>query len=153
MTVLVIEAGPVDWNQDGILTPGNFQPWWYFYPGLETVPHAGLNNRTPDAIAAQVVGGGSVINAMVYLRGDANDYDAWGALGNPGWSWKNMLPYFKKVRRLFLLILGMHFWYHGQLQETQVTDLGHATTGGELHPTGSCPGRCWEHHLGQLGPW
>ncbi|KAL2268189.1 hypothetical protein VTJ83DRAFT_3035 [Remersonia thermophila] len=97
VTVLVIEAGPIDFGQDGILVPGNFQPWWYFWPGLETVPQAGLNNRTPDAIAARVVGGGSTINAMVYLRGDADDYNAWGALGNPGWSWQNMLPYFKKA--------------------------------------------------------
>ncbi|KAG7284077.1 hypothetical protein NEMBOFW57_010438 [Staphylotrichum longicolle] len=97
VTVLVIEAGPLDAGQDGILVPGAYAPWYYFWPGLNTVPQTGLNNRTISAITAQVVGGGSTINAMVYLRGDADDYNAWGALGNSGWSWANMLPYFKKA--------------------------------------------------------
>ncbi|KAK3904582.1 hypothetical protein C8A05DRAFT_42370 [Staphylotrichum tortipilum] len=82
---------------DGILVPGAFAPYYYFWPGLTTVPQAGLNNRSIGAITAQVVGGGSTINAMVYLRGDVDDYDAWGALGNSGWSWQNLLPYFKKA--------------------------------------------------------
>lgn len=68
MTVLVIEAGPLDAGQDGILVPGAYAPWYYFWPGLNTVPQTGLNNRTISAITAQVVGGGSTINAMVYLR-------------------------------------------------------------------------------------
>ncbi|SPQ25932.1 bb02905e-a6b5-44a0-b1cb-607825c8e916 [Thermothielavioides terrestris] len=96
VTVLVIEAGPLDQGQDGILVPGAYAPYLYFWPNLITVPQAGLNNRTPGAITAQVVGGGSTINAMVFLRGDADDYDAWGSLGNPGWSWQGLLPYFIK---------------------------------------------------------
>lgn len=68
MSVLVIEAGPVDPGLDGILVPGAFAPYYYFWPGLQTVPQTGLNNRTIPAITAQVVGGGSTINAMVYLR-------------------------------------------------------------------------------------
>ena len=68
VTVLVVEAGPLDAGQDGILVPGAFAPYYYFWPGLATVPQAGLNNRTIGAITAQVVGGGSTINAMVYLR-------------------------------------------------------------------------------------
>ncbi len=68
MTVLVIEAGPLDAGQDGILVPGAYAPWYYFWPGLTSTPQAGLNNRTIAAITAQVVGGGSTINAMVYLR-------------------------------------------------------------------------------------
>ncbi len=68
MSVLVVEAGPLDPGTDGVLVPGAFAPWWYFWPGLSTVPQAGLNNRTISAITAQVVGGGSAINAMVYLR-------------------------------------------------------------------------------------
>jgi choline dehydrogenase len=68
VSVLVIEAGPLDAGQDGILVPGDFSPWFYFWPGLATVPQEGLNNRTIGAISAQVVGGGSTINAMVYLR-------------------------------------------------------------------------------------
>jgi choline dehydrogenase-like flavoprotein len=68
VTVLVIEAGPLDQGQDGILVPGAYAPYLYFWPNLVTVPQAGLNNRTIAAITAQVVGGGSTINAMVYLR-------------------------------------------------------------------------------------
>ncbi|KAK3291832.1 uncharacterized protein B0H64DRAFT_408215 [Chaetomium fimeti] len=97
VSVLVIEAGPLDQGQDGILVPGAYAPYLYFWPGLTSVPQEGLNNRAVTGIAAQVAGGGSTINAMVYLRGDADDYDAWGALGNSGWSWDNMLPYFKKA--------------------------------------------------------
>lgn len=45
----------------------------------------------------KVLGGGSILNAMCWNRGGQDDYDAWEALGNPGWNWEGMLPYFKKV--------------------------------------------------------
>ncbi|KAK0724725.1 hypothetical protein B0H67DRAFT_480481 [Lasiosphaeris hirsuta] len=95
VSVLVIEAGPFDQGQDGILVPGAYAPYLYFWPNLVTVPQAGLNNRSIGTVCAQVVGGGSAINAMVFLRGDAEDYNGWGSLGNPGWSWDNLLPFFK----------------------------------------------------------
>lgn len=63
-----------------------------------TIPQPALNNRTSRIWAASAVGGGSAVNGMVFPRGAAIDYDAWEALGNPGWSWNNMLPYFQKVR-------------------------------------------------------
>jgi choline dehydrogenase-like flavoprotein len=44
-----------------------------------------------------VVGGGSILNGIVTTRGARAHYDAWEALGNPGWGWQGMLPYFKKV--------------------------------------------------------
>lgn len=44
------------------------------------------------------VGGGSLINGMCWTRGGSADYDAWVALGNPGWGWNDLLPYFKRVR-------------------------------------------------------
>jgi choline dehydrogenase-like flavoprotein len=59
-------------------------------------PEPGLGNGTFSVLAAKVLGGGSVINGMVYDRGSAVDYDAWGALGNKGWGWSGMEPYFKK---------------------------------------------------------
>jgi choline dehydrogenase-like flavoprotein len=82
VTVLVVEAGPFDQGQDGILVPGAYAPYYYFWPNLVTVPQTGLKNREIPTIAAQVVGGGSVINAMVYLRCartdlQARNWDAW----------------------------------------------------------------------------
>ncbi|KAK4162309.1 putative GMC oxidoreductase [Cladorrhinum sp. PSN259] len=97
VSVLVIEAGPFDWGQEGILVPGMYQPWWFFWPNLVTIPEEGLNNRQIGTVAGQVVGGGSAINAMVYVRGDSDDYDAWGSIQDDSTlSWQNMLPYFLK---------------------------------------------------------
>ena len=76
-------------------------------PGLETppqytitytsTPQPGLNNRTSSVSTAKVVGGASVHNGMFFNRGSKDDYDAWKRLGNPGWAWDDLLPYFKKV--------------------------------------------------------
>ncbi|KAK3322055.1 hypothetical protein B0H66DRAFT_553184 [Apodospora peruviana] len=96
VTVLVLEAGPFDQGQDGILIPGAFAPYLYFWPNLVTVPQVGLNDRSFPAICAQVVGGGSTINAMVFLRGATVDYDGWESLGNPRHSWDDLFPYFLK---------------------------------------------------------
>ncbi|KAI0406925.1 hypothetical protein F4802DRAFT_81688 [Xylaria palmicola] len=95
VSVLVVEAGPFDQGEDSVLIPGAYPAFQYFN-GLESVPQEGLNNRSVDTICAKVVGGGSVVNAMVYLRGDKADYDDWGKLGNPGWSWNSIFPYFLK---------------------------------------------------------
>jgi len=46
--------------------------------------------------SGKVVGGGSTVNGMLYVRGDQEDYDAWHRRGNPGWAWKDVLPYFKR---------------------------------------------------------
>ena len=64
-------------------------PYWY---DLTSTPQAGLGNNTFQVPAAQVVGGGTVINGMFFDRGAAADYDAWEELGNPGWGWKSLLP-------------------------------------------------------------
>ncbi|KAI0113930.1 hypothetical protein GGR51DRAFT_471387 [Nemania sp. FL0031] len=95
VSVLVVEAGPSDQGEDSVLIPGDYPPFQYFN-GLESVPQEGLDNRSVDTVCAKVVGGGSVVNAMVYLRGDKVDYDDWGKLGNSGWSWDSMFPYFLK---------------------------------------------------------
>lgn len=55
-----------------------------------------MANRTATVTVAKVLGGGSVVNGMIYDRGAAADYDAWEALGNKGWGWKGMLPFFRK---------------------------------------------------------
>lgn len=62
-----------------------------------TVPQAGLGGRRGFQPRGQVLGGSSAVNAMVYCRGHRSDYDGWAALGNPGWDWASVLPYFKKA--------------------------------------------------------
>lgn len=56
-----------------------------------------MNNRTIGIPQGKVIGGSSVLNGMAFDRGAASDYDAWVDLGNPGWGWTDLLPYFKKV--------------------------------------------------------
>lgn len=96
--MLVLEYGPLDQQEASVLVPGLLNltstPYWF---GLRSTPQAGLNNASFSVPSAAVVGGGSVINGMFSDRGAASDYDAWRDLGNPGWGWEDMLPYFKKV--------------------------------------------------------
>ncbi|EUC34141.1 GMC oxidoreductase [Bipolaris victoriae FI3] len=98
-TVLVIEAG------DNVDTPSTKIPWkandltsanGLIWENYTSVAEPGLGNGSFPVIAAKVLGGGSVINGMVYDRGAAADYDAWEALGNKGWGWEGMEPYFIK---------------------------------------------------------
>ena len=64
--------------------------------GFETVPQKGLKGRKGYQPRGKVLGGSSSTNAMIYIRGHKSDYDNWAALGNKGWSYKDVLPYFKK---------------------------------------------------------
>lgn len=65
---------------------------------LSTLPQKQLDGAARPMPQGKVLGGGSILNAMCWNRGGQDDYDAWEALGNPGWNWEGMLPYFKKVR-------------------------------------------------------
>jgi choline dehydrogenase-like flavoprotein len=64
---------------------------------FETEPQAGLLGRRGYQPRGKVLGGSSSINAMVYMRGQREDYDAWAAAGNPGWGWGDVLPWFRKA--------------------------------------------------------
>ncbi len=62
----------------------------------DTVPQKGLNGRKGYQPRGKVLGGSSSINAMIYIRGQKEDYDDWAAEGNSGWGWNDVLPYFKR---------------------------------------------------------
>jgi len=97
--VLLLEAGGVD-NRFWMRVPigygkSFFDPrvnWMY-----HTEPDAGLADRRGYWPRGKVLGGSSTINAMVFVRGQPSDFDAWAALGLPGWSWAEVLPYFKRL--------------------------------------------------------
>src|SRR6202023_1674185 len=63
---------------------------------FDTVPQAGLQGRIGYQPRGKGLGGSSAINAMVYIRGHRSDYDQWASLGNAGWSYADVLPYFKR---------------------------------------------------------
>lgn len=97
-SVLVLEAGGSDkrfWIQVPIGYGKTYYQkavnWMY-----QTEPVSGLKDRASYWPRGKVLGGSSSINAMVWVRGHAKDFDDWAARGNPGWSYQDVLPYFKK---------------------------------------------------------
>jgi choline dehydrogenase len=102
--VLLLEAGGRDnwiWFHIPVgylFAIGNPRADWMF----KTEAEPGLNGRSLNYPRGKVIGGSSAINAMVYMRGQAGDYDHWRQLGLPGWSWEDVLPYFKKHEDHFL---------------------------------------------------
>jgi len=98
ITVLLLEAGGKDTNPWIHIPGGYFKTMhnpntdWCFK--IEKDP--GLNNREMNFPRGKTLGGSSSINGMLYIRGQSNDYDYWRQLGNVGWSWEDVLPYFKK---------------------------------------------------------
>ncbi len=66
---------------------------------FETIPQKGLNGRKGYQPRGKCLGGSSAINAMVYIRGNRQDYEDWAALGNEGWSYDEVLPYFIKSEK------------------------------------------------------
>jgi choline dehydrogenase-like flavoprotein len=99
VSVCLLEAGGAGNNwvvntplATALMLPSKINNW-----AFETVPQAGLNGRRGYQPRGRALGGSSAINAMVYIRGHRSDYDRWAALGNPGWSYDDVLPYFKKA--------------------------------------------------------
>ena len=100
ISVLLLEAGGVDKNFFIHMPAGYSQ----LVPkaskvnyGFETEPEESMGGRRMYWPRGRGWGGSSSINAMVYIRGHAADYDRWQQMGNPGWSYENVLPYFKKA--------------------------------------------------------
>ena len=97
--VLLLEAGGQDdWRWFHIpvgylYCVGNPRADWCF----KTQPDPGINNRVLNYPRGRVLGGSSSINGMIYMRGQAADYDGWAAAGNTGWGWSDVLPIFKAV--------------------------------------------------------
>ena len=102
--VLVLEAGGRDnwiWFHIPVgylFAIGNPRSDWCF----KTEPEEGLNGRSLSYPRGKVIGGSSAINAMVYMRGQAADYDHWRQLGLAGWGWDDVLPFFKRHEDHFL---------------------------------------------------
>jgi choline dehydrogenase len=102
--VLLLEAGGRDnwiWFHIPVgylFAIGNPRSDWCF----KTEPEAGLNGRVLNYPRGKAIGGSSAINAMIYMRGQAADYDHWRQLGLTGWGWDDVLPYFKKHENHFL---------------------------------------------------
>ncbi|MBM3556004.1 MAG: FAD-binding protein, partial [Alphaproteobacteria bacterium] len=96
--VLLIEAGGKDnwiWIHIPIgylYTQNNPRTDWCF----RTEPEVGLNGRSLAYPRGKVLGGCSAINGMIYMRGQARDYDGWRQMGNAGWGWDDVLPYFRR---------------------------------------------------------
>jgi len=102
--VLILEAGGRDnwiWFHIPVgylFAIGNPRSDWMF----KTEPVPGLNGRSLNYPRGKVIGGSSAINAMVYMRGQAADYDHWRQLGLTGWGWNDVLPYFKRHENHFM---------------------------------------------------
>ena len=99
-TVLIIEEGPSDWHPLIKMPAGviNFLEKEKFVKNYRTIPQKQLNGRSHYITQASILGGGSSINGMVYMRGRPSDYDEWSeSTKEKNWSYQSMLPYFKLV--------------------------------------------------------
>ena len=125
-SVLLLEAGPRDSNIWIHIPIGYgktmYHPVlnWQFY----TEPEPEMNNRKLYWPRGRTLGGSSSINGLVFIRGQPEDYDAWAKLGNAGWSWKEVLPYFIKSETNQRGASA----YHGDCGPLHVSDIG------EKHP-------------------
>jgi choline dehydrogenase len=119
-TVLLLEAGGSDrsiWIQMPIGYGRTFFDkrinWMY-----DTEPVEALGGRPSYWPRGKVIGGSGSINAMVYVRGQPRDFDDWKALGNEGWGWDDVLPFFKKSEDF-----DWHSAHHGRGGPQHVTDI------------------------------
>jgi len=99
--VLLIEAGGRDLNPliHVPLGMGKMHEYDMFNWGYSTEPEPNMNGRRIEAMRGKVLGGSSSINVMAYTRGHRGDYDRWAQKGARGWSYADVLPYFKRCER------------------------------------------------------
>jgi choline dehydrogenase len=120
VNVLMLEAGP-EATSMWIKMPLGFSKL-FAHPTLNwcysTEPEPKLGGRTVYFPRGKVMGGSSAINGMAYVRGHPEDFDAWERLGNPGWGYADVLPYFKKSEQRF----GPTSAYHGTDGALAVSD-------------------------------
>ena len=120
--VLLLEAGGKDdyiWIHIPVgylYCHGNPRVDW----GFKTASEEGLNGRSLNYPRGKVLGGCSSINGMIYMRGQAQDYDLWRQYGNPGWAWNDVLPYFMKHEDQLALAAEDLEGVHGQGGEWRV---------------------------------
>jgi len=120
--VLLIEAGGRDdylWVHIPVgylYCIGNPRTDWMF----QTTPQSNLGGRSLKYPRGRVWGGSSSINGMIYMRGQAQDYDHWKSCGNPGWSWEEVLPVFKQHEDHHANDQGLVDSFHGKGGEWRV---------------------------------
>lgn len=108
--VLLLEAGGKDdyvWIHIPVgylYCMGNPRTDW----GFKTAPEPGLNGRSLSYPRGRVLGGCSAINGMIYMRGQARDYDGWRQMGLEGWGWDDVLPLFRRAEDHYELSDDMH---------------------------------------------
>jgi choline dehydrogenase-like flavoprotein len=102
VSVCLLEAGPASDGKLAVRVPVGMaitESTRYLNWAFETAPQPGLDGRRAYQPAGKTTGGSSSINGMIYIRGFASDYDAWARLGNPGWSYRDVLQYFVRAER------------------------------------------------------
>lgn len=138
-TVLVLEAGPLDAQEAGVSVPGDIgQAWTDVDWQLETAAQESLDNHTVSFTQGKAVGGGTILNGLVWTRGSAKDYEAWGDLNTVegqndryNWRWSDLMPYFQKVHSSLLLSeLQLHvaliltdLWRHNRMRTSRPTSM------------------------------
>lgn len=121
-SVLLLEAGPSD-RVPFVHIPGTFvrvigtkRTWPY-----ATEPEPGAMGRVMHVPQGRMLGGSSSVNAMIYIRGDAADYDGWAAAGATGWGYADVLPFFRRAEANQRLADA----FHGTDGPLRVSDPGH----------------------------
>ncbi|XP_059619959.1 glucose dehydrogenase [FAD, quinone]-like [Phlebotomus argentipes] len=104
--VLLLEAGP---RENLLMDVPMFVHYlqqtnadWHYKTESSNGSCLAMNNNQCKWPRGKVMGGSSVLNYMIYTRGNRRDYDRWAAMGNPGWSWNDVHPYFQKLEKSFI---------------------------------------------------